>query len=87
MTKKTLLAVTAAVLLGGCATATYEQQARCAQVGGTPNMFNADLCVPQTAPISSSPTGYSPPTQPSPFDYATGKKPTCTNPSGYGAGC
>lgn len=25
--------------------------------------------------------------QPGVFDYATGRKPTCTNPTGYGVGC
>lgn len=38
----------AAVMLSGCAMATYEQQARCAKVGGVPNMFNGDLCVQAT---------------------------------------
>lgn len=37
-----------ASLLAGCATATYEQQVRCAKVGGVPNMFDADLCVQAT---------------------------------------
>ena len=85
--KGTLLAVAATIVLGGCATATYEQQARCAQVGGTPNVFNADLCVQHPVPSSSLPAGYSAPPQPGLFDYVTGKKPTCTNPSGYGIGC
>lgn len=55
MTLAVLLVV--ASLLVGCATATYEQQLRCARVGGTPNMFTSDLCVqsgPQLDPLFRS---------------------------------
>ena len=54
--------------LGGCATATYEQQVRCAKVGGVPNMFDGDLCV-QAAPSSGPGLGTA--IQDS-TDYATG---------------